>query len=209
MPGSPSPTSFRPRPGGGFNSGAGAFGEHLDESALRQAVNQKQQTQQTAQLNPSLGAASQQQRTQQQAGTQTPPREVASIGEEFQRAGKDIVTGVADFFNPYKWLGIEDHQLDPQELAKTKQHLQAFNQINQEYQAEVKRRTQERIQKEKAAREQEEQRKHQAEQARQQQVVVPTTPERGPKGPGGSRKQKRDYQLQQNRKPLSGPQGAN
>jgi hypothetical protein len=211
MPGGAPGTSARPRPGGGFNAGMGSFGEHLDENAMQQAMGQKQQAQQGAQLNPSMAAAQQQlaQQQQQPGSAPTPPREIGSISEElFTRPLKDIVQGVSSLFDIYNWLGIKKYEPDPEKLAKNKQILQNWNQLDAKEQAEARKTTQERIQKKKLEREQEDQRRQQQAMA-SQELVVPHTPQRGAEGPGGSGKQRATQKLQQDRKTLGGPQSAN
>ncbi len=203
--------SMRPRPGGGFNPGMGSFGEHLDENAMQQAMGQKQQAQQGAQLNPTMAAQQQQlaQQQQQPGAAPPPPREMGTIAEElFTRPLKDIARGVSSLFDIYNWLGIKKYEPDPEKLAKNKQMLQKYNQLEAADQAQVRKTTQERMQKQKLEREQEEHKKQQAA-AAQQDFVMPSSPKKGPEGPGGTGKQKAVQKLQQDRKTLSGPQSAN
>ncbi len=203
--------SMRPRPGGGFNTGMGSFGEHLDENAMQQAMGQKQQAQQGAQLNPTMAAQQQQlaQQQQQSGAAPPPPREMGTIAEElFTRPLKDIARGVGSLFDIYNWLGIKKYEPDPEKLAKNKQMLQKYNQLEAADQAQVRKTTQERMQKQKLEREQEEHKKQQAA-AAQQDFVMPSSPKKGPEGPGGTGKQKAVQKLQHDRKTLSGPQSAN
>ena len=110
----------RPRTGGGMGQGLGQFGEHLDESALKQAVGQKSMAQAAA--DPKMAAAAAQGAKQQQAastGQATPPREVGTLKEELiKRPLKDIWQEIKQFFTLNTWLGINPDTKDPKEKQK-------------------------------------------------------------------------------------------
>jgi hypothetical protein len=189
-------------------SGMSSFGEHMDENAMQQAMGQKQQGQQGSQLNPAMGAA-QQQMAQQQAQNQQPPRELGTLAEELiTRPAKDIVKGLGSLFDIYNWLGIKKYEPDPEKIAKHKQMLHRYNQLDAEDQAQVRKTTQKRMQEQKMRQEEEERKKQQAA-AAQQDFVMPSSPKKGPEGPGGSGKKRATQKLQQDRKTLSGPSSAN
>lgn len=204
--------SFRPRPGGGFNTGVGQFGEHLDESAMQQAVSQKALSQQ--QTNPQAAAAAAAGAKQaNQPPSQQKPRELGTIGDELiKRPFHDIWNEIKQFFSLNTWLGIKPDSDDPQKKQKLADYHRRFQKLEQEDQAEVKRQFQIREQKAKQQKE-EEQRKKMAEQKQKEQsaIAAPSGSKKGPIGPasGKSRKSNAITQLTQNRQQLSNAQGAN
>lgn len=204
--------SFRPRPGGGFNTGMGQFGEHLDESAMQQTVGQKALSQQ--QVNPQAAAAAAAGAKQaSQPPSQQKPREMGSLGDELiKRPLHDIWNEVKQFFSLNTWLGIKPDTDDPQKKQKMANLHRRYQKLEQEDQAEVKRQFQLREQKAKQQKE-EEQRKKMAEQKQKEQstIVAPSGSKKGPIGPasGKSRKSNAITQLTQNRQQLSNAQGAN
>lgn len=213
-PGGPKPggAGLRPRMGGGFNQAMGQFGEHLDENAFTQASSQKALGQQAAQVTPQQMAAAQAQAAQQQApgGAPVEPREVGTIKDEAKRAVTDIWEQVKNFFSLNTWLGIKPNKLTPEEQAKAKTVHQRYKQLDQEQQ-QVARQRYEKEMKRRQMIEEEKQRKAQQEaQAKQNSdIAVPSSPKKGPVGPGGSKKQKAVQKLQNDRKQMSGPSGAN
>ena len=89
---------MRARPGGGFNSGMGQFGEHLDESAMQQAMTQKALAQQQANPQTAAAAAAGAKQAAQPASQQQ-PREVGSLGDELlKRPFHDIWHEIKQFF---------------------------------------------------------------------------------------------------------------
>lgn len=213
-PGSPGGMAggMRPRPGGGFNSGMGQFGEHLDESAMQQAMTQKSLGQQQA--NPMAAAAAAAGAKQaSQPPSQQQPREVGSLGDELiKRPLHDIWNEIKQFFSLNTWLGIKADTDDPQKKQKLAAFHRRFQKLEQEDQAEVKRKFQLREQQAKQQKEAEE-RKKIAEQKQKEQssIVAPSGSKKGPIGPasGKSRKSNAISQLTQNRQQLSNAQGAN
>lgn len=203
----------RPRPSGGFNSGFGNFQdsfEHLDENAVQSAMQQKQLTQQTTNSAQST-TGGQALGTPQQGLTHEPtkPREVGTITEELiKRPAKDVVAGLAAAFDINSLLQISLEKDSPEVQAKKKQKLQRWNKLNQEQQAvaqdlyrqEMKKKQQE--EEEKQAQAQREQ------QAKQDSIAVPSSPQKGPIGPGGSHKAKAVQRLEQDRKTLGGPKSS-
>lgn len=203
-PASPKPTT-RVRQGGGFNQGLGSFAdEHLEENAMQQAMQQKMLQQQSAQT----GTKSQ----SQQGGVgqpPPPPREVGSIPEEALRFGRDVWTGVRQFFSLNTWLNINPNTKNPEELAKQKQIHQRWQRLTEDQQAVAKQNYQRETQRKKAQAEEEEQKKQQAQAREQAELPMPSSPQKGPIGPAGSKKQKAIQKLQQDRQQMSGPSGSN
>lgn len=204
--------SFRPRPGGGFNTGMGQFGEHLDESAMQQAVGQKALSQQQA--NPQAGAAAA--AGARQAGQRANPQQPRSVGsltdELIKRPLHDIWNEVKQFFSINTWLGINPNTDDPQKKQKLASFHQRFNKIEQEDQAQVKKTFQLREQQIKQQKEEEHQKKMAEQKQKEQSAIVPPSgSKKGPIGPasGKSRKSNAITQLTQNRQQLSNAQGAN
>ncbi len=212
-PGGPKPGGaggLKPRMGGGFNQAMGQFGEHLDESAFKQASSQKALGQQGAQVSQQQMAAAQAQAAQQQSpGTPAEPREVGTIPDEAKRVVADIWADVKSFFSIHTWLGIKPNTLTPEEQNKAKTVHQRYKQLDQEQQQEARRRYEKEM-KRRQKMEEEKQRKAQQEaQANQSSVEVPSGPKKGPVGPSGNKKQKAVQKLQNDRKTLSGPGSAN
>jgi len=200
------PPTMRARPGGGFNLGGG-FNEHLDEAALQQAGKQKQLTQ--AQADPSTAKAAAQ-AAQQSQGQQAPPPEVGSLTDELiKRPIKGVWEEIKKFFSLNTWLGIEPPQIKtPEQQAKAKQIHQRYQQLDQEQQAVARKRFQELEQKKKLEEEEKMRKKQMEEQKKAQEVQMPSSPKKGPIGPGMSKKQKAQARLQQQRQTLGTVQGA-
>lgn len=200
----PAGPSFRPRPGGGFNAGMGSFGEHLDENAMQQAVQQKalaqQSSSQTTTPTPQSNA-------HQHA---SPPREVGSLTEElFTRPAEDLYQGVRSIFDLNAWLGLDQKTPEQeQERARKEMILKRFNQLTEEQQAVARQMYEERLQRQRAEESEKEQKKQLEAQQEQQAVMAPSSPQKGPIGPGMSGKQKATAQLQWDRQRLNQPQGA-
>lgn len=214
------PTS-RPRMSGGFNQGFGDFGEHLDEQAMQQASQQKSLAQQSTSQQQSVqqgqgGQKAQQDLTAAQApdvaaGQATPvkPRALGTVTEELvTRPGADILKGLASIFDINALLGINTQE-DPQTQAKKQQLHQRWQRLTQEEQQVAQQKYQAEMQKKKAAEEEKERRKQEEEKQKAQSIAPPSSPKKGPVGPGGSGKQRAVSKLEQDRKTLSGPASAN
>lgn len=201
------PPTMRARPGGGFNLGGG-FNEHLDESAMQQAGQQKQLTQ--AQADPATAKAAAQKAQSQVQGQQKPPPEVGSFTDELiKRPIKGVWEEIKKFFSLNTWLGIEPPQIKtPEEQAKAKQVHQRYQQLDQEQQAVARKRYQELMQKKKAEEEEKMRKKQIEEQKKAQEVQMPSSPQKGPVGPGSSKKQKAQARLQQQMKTMGTVAGA-
>jgi len=217
MPGKPAQGS-RPRPGGGFNQGLGNFSdEHLNESAMQSAMQQKQMTQQAAQTagtpNPAQKATGKP--MQQGAGQQAQPRpdrQLGTLGEELvKRPLADLWSEIKKFFDINTILGINPVTDTPEEQAKKKQLHQRYQQLDQEQQRVAQEKFQEEM-KRKQQEEQEEARKKQIEEQKKQDKSVLSTskPKSGPQGPasGKSNKQNMMDKMQMDRKSMSQAQGA-
>ncbi len=202
--------AFRPRPGGGFNPGFGQMNEHLDESAVQAASQQKalQQTAGSVSANPPSGpgAAAPGGLPAGPSSEPVKPRAMGSIPEELVvRPAKDIVKGLASLFDLNAWLGIPKQVDDPQTQARKQQMLQRFNRLTDEQQAEAKRRYDLNLKKKQQAEQEKQAREQQQRQQEAQSLEMPSSPQKGPVGPGSSKKQKAANKLQQDRKTLSGP----
>lgn len=205
----PARPSVRPRPGGGFNQGLGQFGEAFDESVASQAMQQKALGQQ--QVAPSgAAAAAAAQKAQSQSPKQRPPREVGSFKDELiARPIKDMWKEIQQFFSLNTWLGIDPQTKDPKDQQRMVATHRRYQQLTEEQQAVARKKYQEEMKK-KQAEEQEKERKKQLEQQRKaQDLPMPSSPKKGPIGPGMSKKQKATAQLQHDRQTLSSPQGSN
>jgi len=197
--------AMRVRQGGGFNQGFGNFtDEHLDENAMQQAMQQKALQQQ------STTSGTKPQPQQQGTGLPpAPPREVGTISDEVKRAGQDIWTEVKQFFRLNTWLNINPETKDPAELAKQKQIHRRWQELDQNQRAVAKKMYQQEVQRKKAEAEEEERKKQQAKQQEASALPMPSSPQKGPVGPTGSKKQKAINKLQQDRQNMSGPSSAN
>lgn len=199
--------AMRVRQGGGFNQGFGNFtDEHLDENAMQQAMQQKALQQQ----GTTAGTKPQPQQHGAGAGVPpAPPREVGTIPDEAKRAGQDVWTEIKQFFRLNTWLNINPDAKDPAELAKQKQTHQRWQKLNQEQQSVAKKMYQQEVQRKKAQAEEEERKRQQAKQQEASALPMPSSPQKGPVGPTGSKKQKAINKLQQDRQNMSGPSSAN
>lgn len=212
--------SSRPRMGGGFNQGVGGFGEHLDEQAMMQAAQQKALAQQSTNQQQSVQQGQGGQKAQQDlAAAQSvdsmghaqpvKPREVGTVTEELvTRPAQDVVKGLASLFDINALLGVNTQE-DPQTQAKQKQLHQRWQSLTQEEQQVAQKRYQEEMQQKKAEEEAKERQRQEAQQQNAQSIVPPSSPQKGPIGPGASRKQRAVSKLEQDRKTLGGPASAN
>lgn len=212
--------SVKPRPGGGFNPGAGAFGEHMDEAAMQQAVQQKALGQQGANAASAAPAVAQQKAQQQQ---QAPPPEMGSIKDELlNRPVKKAKEQLNLITDPNAWvhslLGSEPNKDDPEKQAKKQKMLQRYNKLTAEQQEVAKREFQIKTKREEARRNEEEQKKQIEAQKKDEGFEEPQGKKSGEaamkgKGKGGkqpmTRKRRAVNKLQQDRKTLGGPASAN
>jgi hypothetical protein len=197
---------------GGFNSGVGSnqFSEHLDENDAAAAMGQKQLSQQQADPQQAAAAAQAQAQQQQAPGEAPKPRSIGSLPQELiTRPLGDIAKGILSIFDINTLLGVNPQQDNPEKQAKKKQIHQRMQKLNQEDQEWVKQKYQMEMQKKK----QEEQQKQEAEQRKRQEeansIEMPSSPQKGPVGPSGSKKQKAVTKLNSDRQKLSGPSSAN
>lgn len=206
MPG-PAPAAARPRlSGAGFNDGFGEINEHMDQQALQQAVQQKSLGQQathtgttsTSQTHP---------HTQTPQGEAPQPREV-SPAQELQWFGQDILQGLASFFDINAAFQIDPVKHDPEKQAKKKQLHHRFQELTQEEQKYAQEKYQEEMKKKQEEEQEKQLRAQQEQQQAAQELHVPSSPQKGPVGPGSSSKQKAMNKLQHDRKTLGGPQSA-
>jgi hypothetical protein len=155
-------------------------------------------------------SAQQMQALQQQAGISEDQksREVGTIGEELvKRPLADIAKGIRSIFSIDNLLGQESSQPGPEEQAKKKQLHQRFNQLSGEEQAVARERYQREMERKQRMAEEDEMRRQQ--EAQKSVVQMPSSPQKGPAGPGGSKKQQAMQQLQDDRTKIGKVQGAN
>ena len=179
-----------PRPGGGFNAGMGQFGEHLDETAMTKAVQQKgmQQQQASASTAPTPPPAHQ--------PTQSPPSDMGSITDElFVKPFEDLKSGFADLADFNMWLGIEPTPEQEQERARKEVILKRFNKMTDDEQAITKQKYQEHMKKKQMEEEEKHRQKQLKAQQDQQSFKVPGKAPSGPVMPGMSGSQKAKVQL--------------
>lgn len=217
--------AVRPRQLGGFNQGLGdGFDEHLEANDMQAAVQQKALGQQaTLSGQPTTGGSAL--GTHHQAGSATgtdthgdstgnlahaaepaPPREVGTLSEELiKRPAQDVVAGLKSFLDVSELLGVKSED-DPQTKARKKQIAHNFEKLEAEDQAFVRKKYQEEMEKKQREQQEEEERKRQAEAAQEQDLAMPSSPQKGPVGPGGQKKPAAVMKLEQDRKTLGGPQ---
>ncbi len=213
----------RVRAGGGFNQFADELGgEHLQSSAMQQAMQQKAAAQKTA--DPRAGQTSQakmqqqalaqqlQQQQERAGGQPQAPREVGTIPEEFKRMGQDAFQELKSFFSLNTWLGVKPETDDPEEVAKRKKLHERWQNLTEEQQAVAKRQYQEELERKRAEEEEAQQKKQLEEQKKERGLPMPASPQKGPIGPGTAGKSKKQdavQRLQQSRQQLSGPSSLN
>jgi len=181
--------------GGGSRQGFGHFNEeHLEQGATASAVQQKQLAQQVAH------------HAQQPA---PPPREVGDLKDELiTRPAKDIKEGVGSIFSLHDILNIKPGDT-PEEMGKKKTITKNFEQLTKEQQAVAKKLFQAKMQKDKEAEEEKEQKKQAAAQKSTGHLAPPSSPKKGAVGLAGSRKQKAQQSLEQQRQSIGRVAGAN
>lgn len=196
----------QPSPGGGPPPGAmpSMGGEGIPEDMMQQLGAQSGKSG----AKPTAAQAKQLQAAQKMGGKKG--GSIGTVQQEFQQFPQEVWDGVSSFFSLNPWLGIDPETLSPED----KQRAIAVHQGHERLKAEQKQVAQEMYQEEmekkkKLEMEEEEKRRQEQQQAANQQAVLPSTPKKGPVGPGGSKKQKAQQQLQQDRKSLSGPSGKN
>lgn len=190
----------RARPGGGFNQGGDDFGEHRDARAFEQQMTEHRQVQEA--VDP---AAQPKQLLGQEPS-----------GQSFSDYLKDeLGTGMVDslaktFLGP---LGIEtlltvSESDTPQEIQHKQAMHKRWQSLTDEQQQEAQKAYQ--IAQQQKEQEEEERMRRQEEEAQAKaSLVVPSSPKKGPVGPGASKKQTMEQQLEHQRKTLSQPQGSN
>lgn len=214
----PAQPKSRPRQGGGFNQGLGQFSdEHLDERAFQNAVQQKSLGQQgTSSAQSSTGGSALGAHGQAGAGHSNPktgmppapPREVGTFTEELiKRPAQDIIKGLKSLFDINSILGVDPVVDDPETQAHKKQMLNRWQGLNQEQQQVAQQLYKQKMEEKQRAEQEEQAKKQQQEKRKAQSVQMPSSPSKGPVGPG-SKKPKAVQQLEQDRKSLGGPQSA-
>lgn len=202
---------FQMRPGGGFRQsfGAGLSDEH--ESALSGAASasQKQNNQQAAVLGQqglakqqalAAGAGQTPLARSETAQQQTPPREISSLGDELiKRPFKDLLQTGKAFFDLNALLGINPND-PPEKKAKKQKIAQNWQKLSSEEQAYVQQQYQiEQQKKQQELQAEQERQEREAQAAEEQAIAPPSSPQKGPVGLSGNKKQK-TAQLMQNRR---------
>ncbi len=187
--------AVRPRlSGGGFNQGFGEVNEHMDEQAQQQAAAQKSLSQQGTSQATSPGAQAQQAAGQHSQASQT-PREVTPR-KELPWFMQDLAEGLASFFDVNAVFQIDPAKDSPEEQAQKQQMHQRYQQLSQEEKNYVQQKYKMDLQKK--------------QQQEKQQLSVPSSPQKGPVGPGSQNKKKGAIdKMQQERKTLGSPAGMN
>lgn len=207
----------------------GGFGEHLDENAMQQAMGQKQLAQQAtnqqsalqagqgggkaqtdfSQLQSEAGLDGLQQTQAGNPSQQPKPRPVGTLAEELvARPVQDVIAGIKSLFDINALLGINPQTDSPEDQARKQKMHQRWQQLDQEQQQVAQQKYQQEMQK-KQAEEEEKQRRQQEAAAANQTIQAPSSPKKGPEGPGGSKKQKAVTKLENDRKQLGGPSSVN
>lgn len=189
MPGpKPGGAGNRVRQGGGFNQLAGEIGdENLESSAKFEAMQQKAAAQESA--TPQAKPLER---------TQAP----TSIPGEFLHMGKDVVTGSRDFL--ISLVGLSSEPSDPEQAAKRAEMHKRWDGLSAKQQEVAKKAYQEKIEEEQQA-QADKDRKEQLKARVDQGFHMPSSPQKGPVGPAGSKKQKTVQKLQQDRQQMGGP----
>jgi len=207
------------RPGGGFRQsfGSGFSDEHESSMAANAMAAQKQATQQSSVLGQQ-GVAKQQAVAEgagqtplaanEVAKQQTPPREVTSLGEELiKRPIKDILQTGKSFFDLNALLGINPED-SPEKKAKKQKIAQNWQKLTSEEQAFVQQQYQEEQQKkQQELQAEQEQKEKEAQEAEAQTIAPPSSPQKGPVGLTGSKKQQTSQLLQNRRTQMTQADG--
>lgn len=138
------------------------------------------------------------------SANQAAPRPVGTLSEELiKRPAKDILTGLKSVFNIQEIFDIKPTD-SPEQQAKRRQMHQNYQKLDAAQQEVVQEEYQKRME-EKQANEQkaEEARRRKAQQS--QTIQAPSGQKKGPDAGGGSRKQRAQTKLQNDRKTLGGP----
>ncbi|MFZ1721332.1 MAG: hypothetical protein WAU07_02395 [Microgenomates group bacterium] len=196
----------RPSPGGGPPPGAmpSMGGEGIPDDLMQQIGAQagKSGTKGGGSVAQQLQAA------QGMAGKRG--ASIGSVGDELKKFPQEIWEAASAFYSINTWLGIDPVTLTPDERQKAVAKHQRFESLKAEQKQKGQEMYQEEMEKKKKIQmEEEEKRRKDQQKAANQQAVLPSSPKKGPVGPGGSKKQKATQQLEQDRKTLSGPSGKN
>lgn len=184
------------RQGGGFRPSFGQLGEeHLDENATSQAMAQKQASQQLGNSAQSTtgGNALKSLGSKQQGGSQpgqakqSTPRSVDSIPGEIKNFVGDVGKELKNFFDLNALLEINTADT-PEQQAKKRQISQRFNRLTQEQQQIAQQQYQTEMKKKQQEEQEKQAKKQREEQMKAQSIALPSSPKKGPVGPGGKNK---------------------
>lgn len=195
----------RPRVGGGFNPGLGGMNEHIDENDMQAAMQQKALSQQAASPTTAQAAAAGQAQ-QQKPYQQQKPRSIGTLPQELiVRPAKDIFKGLLSIFDFNSMMGIDPQKDTPEEQQKKRVIHQNWQKLTDEQKQVAKKKYDEELKEQQLAEQEEEKKKQEAEQQNKEPIAPPSSPKKGPIGPGMSKKQKAQAKLTHDRKRLSGP----
>lgn len=202
------------RAGGGFTGQSlGSFAdEHLEEAAFQRASQYHQQGQQqtsSAQKTPYTSSDALQKQSEAAGQKQSPPRKMGSMAEELiSRPIKDVAKEITSIFSLKRILEINTDDT-PEEQAKKKQMLSKWQQLDEEQKQVAQRWYEEKMKKKQQEEKEKEMKKQQEEEKKQAELPMPSSPKKGPIGPGGGKSQKDSTleMLKQSRTTLSGPKG--
>lgn len=206
------------RPGGGFRQsfGSGLSDEHESEMSSSASASQKQAAQQSSILGQQ-GVAKQQAvaggagktplASSEVAKQQTPPREVTSLGEElFKRPLKDFWQTSKSLFDLNTLLRINSAD-SPEKKAKKQEIGQNWQKLTSQEQAYVQKKYQEDQQTKQQEQQAEQEKKEKEAQEEEQTIAPPSSPQKGPVGLTGSKKQQTSQLLQNRRTQMTQADG--
>lgn len=215
MMGGKSGSSVRTRPSGGMNQGMGQFGEHLDEAAMEQAIAQKAAGQAGASAKPGSAANSKLPPSSVSHQQQSPLDALApsELKKSFVKPAEELSKGFIDQFllaSGLDFLGIDSgSEIDQEEAQRLQIIARNYQQLNEEQQAVVRANFEKELARKQAAEEEAERQKQEKKEAQAAEVAIPSSPNKGPIGPAGNRKQQAAAKLQLGRQTLGSPQSAN
>lgn len=206
----PSPAA-RPRTGGGMNSNLGNFsGEHFDEGLMQDAAKQKALASAAADPGqmPTSGISGQNKSSLSTNSQQAKPRPI-DTKKELKWMAEDVVKGIGSFFDINGALGIDPIKDSPEDKVKKQQMHKRYQEMNQEDRAYVDKLYQEKMKAKQLEEQNKEEERIKKEKEEDNQIIMPSSPKKGPVGPGGSGKKRAVAQLEQDRKGIGKVAGAN
>jgi len=211
MPGIGSSPAARPRMGGGMNSNLGNLsGEHFDEGLMQDAAKQKALASAAADpgQTPTSGQSGQNKLPLSTNSQQQNFRPI-DAKKELKWMAEDVVKEVKSLFDINAALGIDPVKDSPEDQAKKQQMFGRYQKMNQEDQAYADKLYQEKMKEKQLEEQKKEEERIKKEKQEDNQIIMPSSPKKGPVGPGGSGKKRAAAQLEQDRKGIGKVAGAN